>query len=68
MCLDLAAIPASDACKRAVGAVADPTRSHVATDRMRLAGRRHGRGWHASITQLFLMERLFCADRKDGKR
>ena len=46
----------------------DPERFHVATDKMRLVGRMHGRGWYARTTDLFLMERLSYADWKDGKR
>jgi flavin reductase (DIM6/NTAB) family NADH-FMN oxidoreductase RutF len=46
----------------------DPQRYYVATDRMRLIGRMHGRGWYARTSDLFLMERLSFAEWKDGKR
>jgi flavin reductase (DIM6/NTAB) family NADH-FMN oxidoreductase RutF len=36
----------------------DPERFHVATDRIGLIGRMHGRGWYARTSDLFLMERL----------
>ena len=46
----------------------DPERYYVATDKMRLVGRMHGRGWYARTGDLFLMERLSLAESKDGKR
>src|SRR5438876_4396037 len=46
----------------------DPERFYVATDKMRLVGRMHGRGWYARTSDLFLMERLSYAEWKDGKR
>lgn len=50
----------------------DPERYYVATDRMRLVGRMHGRGWYARTSDLFLMERIsfaeWNAEKKDGKR
>jgi len=46
----------------------DPERYYVATDKMRLVGRMHGRGWYARTSDLFLMERLSLAEWKDGKR
>ncbi len=46
----------------------DPERYYVATDKMRLVGRMHGRGWYARTSDLFLMERISFADWKDGKR
>jgi flavin reductase (DIM6/NTAB) family NADH-FMN oxidoreductase RutF len=55
----------------------DPERYYVATDKMRLVGRMHGRGWYARTSDLFLMERMSFAewqagqdgkDGKDGKR
>ena len=36
----------------------DPERFYVETDKMRLIGRMHGRGWYARTSDLFLMERL----------
>jgi len=36
----------------------DPERFYVETDRLRLIGRMHGRGWYARTSDLFLMERL----------
>jgi flavin reductase (DIM6/NTAB) family NADH-FMN oxidoreductase RutF len=45
----------------------DPERYYVATDKMRLAGRMHGRGWYARTSDLFLMERISLAEWKDGK-
>lgn len=46
----------------------DPERYYVATDKMRLIGRMHGRGWYARTSDLFLMERMSYAEWKDGKR
>jgi flavin reductase (DIM6/NTAB) family NADH-FMN oxidoreductase RutF len=46
----------------------DPERYYVATDRMRLIGRMHGRGWYARTSDLFLMERMNFAEWKDGRR
>ncbi len=46
----------------------DPERYYVATDKMRLVGRMHGRGWYARTSDLFLMERISLAEWKDGKR
>jgi flavin reductase (DIM6/NTAB) family NADH-FMN oxidoreductase RutF len=46
----------------------DPQRFYVATERMRLIGRMHGRGWYARTSDLFLMERLSRADWEAGKR
>jgi flavin reductase (DIM6/NTAB) family NADH-FMN oxidoreductase RutF len=36
----------------------DAERFYVATEKMRLIGRMHGRGWYARTSDLFLMERL----------
>jgi flavin reductase (DIM6/NTAB) family NADH-FMN oxidoreductase RutF len=36
----------------------DPAKMYVHTDKMRLIGRMHGRGWYARTSDLFLMERL----------
>ena len=46
----------------------DPERYYVATDKMRLIGRMHGRGWYARTSDLFLMERMSFAEWKDGRR
>jgi flavin reductase (DIM6/NTAB) family NADH-FMN oxidoreductase RutF len=36
----------------------DPARMYVHTEKMRLIGRMHGRGWYARTSDLFLMDRL----------
>src|SRR5947208_1319527 len=46
----------------------DPERYYVATDKMRLIGRMHGRGWYARTSDLFLMDRISFAEWRDGKR
>src|SRR5690242_10990854 len=46
----------------------DPERYYVATDKMRLIGRMHGRGWYARTSDLFLMDRMSFAEWKDGRR
>ena len=46
----------------------DPERYYVASEKMRLVGRMHGRGWYARTSDLFLMERMSYAEWKDGKR
>ena len=46
----------------------DPQRFYVATEKMRLIGRMHGRGWYARTSDLFLMDRLSIADWEAGKR
>ena len=46
----------------------DPERFYVQTDKLRLIGRMHGRGWYARTSDLFLMERISYAEWKDGKR
>jgi flavin reductase (DIM6/NTAB) family NADH-FMN oxidoreductase RutF len=46
----------------------DPERFYVQTDKLRLVGRMHGRGWYARTSDLFLMERISYAEWKDGKR
>jgi flavin reductase (DIM6/NTAB) family NADH-FMN oxidoreductase RutF len=45
----------------------DPERFYVATEKMRLIGRMHGRGWYARTSDLFLMDRMTFAEWKDGK-
>lgn len=46
----------------------DPDKFYVQTDKMRLVGRMHGRGWYARTSDLFLMDRISYAEWKDGKR
>jgi flavin reductase (DIM6/NTAB) family NADH-FMN oxidoreductase RutF len=46
----------------------DPEKFYVQTDKMRLVGRMHGRGWYARTSDLFLMDRISYAEWKDGKR
>lgn len=46
----------------------DPERYYVATEKMRLIGRMHGRGWYARTSDLFLMDRMSFAEWKDGKQ
>jgi flavin reductase (DIM6/NTAB) family NADH-FMN oxidoreductase RutF len=46
----------------------DPAKFYVQTEKMRLVGRMHGRGWYARTSDLFLMDRISYADWKDGKR
>ena len=46
----------------------DPKRFYVATAKMRLIGRMHGRGRYARTSDLFLMERLSREDWEGGKR
>ena len=46
----------------------DPERFYVQTDKLRLVGRMHGRGWYARTSDLFLMDRISYAEWKDGKR
>ena len=45
----------------------DPERYYVATDKMHLVGRMHGRGWYARTSDLFLMERMTLSEWKDLK-
>lgn len=46
----------------------DPARFYVVTEKMRLIGRMHGRGWYARTSDLFLMDRLSCEDWEAGKQ
>ena len=46
----------------------DPEKFYVETDKMRLVGRMHGRGWYARTTDLLLMDRISYGEWKDGKR
>src|SRR5919205_2685657 len=45
----------------------DPQKFYVQTDKMRLVGRMHGRGWYARTSDLFLMDRISYSEWKDGK-
>ncbi|HJU20432.1 MAG TPA: flavin reductase family protein [Stellaceae bacterium] len=49
-------------------ALVDPERYYVHTEKMRLIGRMHGRGWYARTTDLFDMPRLARSDWEAGKR
>jgi flavin reductase (DIM6/NTAB) family NADH-FMN oxidoreductase RutF len=40
----------------------DPVKTYVHTEKMRLIGRMHGRGWYARTSDLFLMDRLNLED------
>jgi hypothetical protein len=42
----------------------DPVKAYVNTEKMRLIGRMHGRGWYARTSDLFLKDRL---DRESWK-
>jgi flavin reductase (DIM6/NTAB) family NADH-FMN oxidoreductase RutF len=46
----------------------DPEKYYVATEKMRLIGRMHGRGWYARTSDLFLMDRLSLEEWDGGKR
>lgn len=46
----------------------DSEKFYVQTDKMRLIGRMHGRGWYARTSDLFLMDRMSLAEWKDSKR
>jgi flavin reductase (DIM6/NTAB) family NADH-FMN oxidoreductase RutF len=46
----------------------DPEKFYVATEKMQLIGRMHGRGWYARTSDLFLMDRLSREDWETGKR
>ena len=43
-------------------ALVDPVKTYVHTEKMRLIGRMHGRGWYARTNDLFLMDRLNLED------
>ena len=43
----------------------DPQKYYVATEKMRLVGRMHGRGWYARTSDLFLMDRISLGEWKD---
>ena len=45
----------------------DPVRMYVRTEKMRLIGRMHGRGWYARTSDLFLMDRLDLESWEAGK-
>jgi flavin reductase (DIM6/NTAB) family NADH-FMN oxidoreductase RutF len=46
----------------------DPVKAYVHTEKMRLIGRMHGRGWYARTSDLFLMDRLNLEDWDANKR
>jgi flavin reductase (DIM6/NTAB) family NADH-FMN oxidoreductase RutF len=46
----------------------DPGRMYVRTEKMRLIGRMHGRGWYARTSDLFLMDRLDLESWEADKR
>ena len=46
----------------------DPVKTYVHTDRMRLIGRMHGRGWYARTTDLFQMDRMTREEWEAGRR
>ena len=46
----------------------DSERMYVRTEKMRLIGRMHGRGWYARTSDLFLMDRLDLESREANKR
>ena len=46
----------------------DPVKTYVHTEKMRLIGRMHGRGWYARTSDLFLMDRLNLEDWDASKR
>jgi flavin reductase (DIM6/NTAB) family NADH-FMN oxidoreductase RutF len=46
----------------------DPEKFYVQTDKMRLIGRMHGRGWYARTSDLFSMDRMSLAEWKDRNR
>ncbi len=46
----------------------DPERYYVQTDKMKLVGRMHGRGWYARTSDLFLMDRITFSEWQDGRR
>ena len=46
----------------------DAERYYVATEKMRLVGRMHGRGWYARTSDLFLMERMTFTEWKAGEK
>jgi flavin reductase (DIM6/NTAB) family NADH-FMN oxidoreductase RutF len=46
----------------------DPAKYYVATEKMRLVGRMHGRGWYARTSDLFLMDRLSREDWDAGNK
>jgi flavin reductase (DIM6/NTAB) family NADH-FMN oxidoreductase RutF len=46
----------------------DPQKLYVASERMRLIGRMHGRGWYARTSDLFEMNRLSFAEWRERRR
>ena len=46
----------------------DPEKMYIRTEKMRLIGRMHGRGWYARTSDLFLMDRLDLESWETHKR
>ncbi len=46
----------------------DAEKFYVATEKLRLVGRMHGRGWYARTSDLFLLDRMSLGDWQAGKR
>jgi hypothetical protein len=46
----------------------DPEKMYIRTEKMRLIGRMHGRGWYARTSDLFLMDRLDLESWEANKR
>jgi len=46
----------------------DASRHYVHSEKMKLIGRMHGRGWYARTSDLFLMERLSPQKWRDGRQ
>ena len=46
----------------------DPAKVYVHTEKMRLVGRMHGRGWYARTSDLFLMDRLDLETWNQGRK
>jgi flavin reductase (DIM6/NTAB) family NADH-FMN oxidoreductase RutF len=46
----------------------DSEKFYVQTEKMRLIGRMHGRGWYARTSDLFLMDRMSLAEWKDRQQ
>ncbi|MBV9859777.1 MAG: flavin reductase family protein [Alphaproteobacteria bacterium] len=46
----------------------DAARYYVHTEKMKLIGRMHGRGWYARTSDLFLMDRMSLAEWRDTKK
>ncbi len=46
----------------------DPVKMYVSTEKMRLIGRMHGRGWYARTSDLFLMDRMTQEEWEAGNK